>query len=343
MNSLQRAAQAGNLEQVEILLSQGIDANSGRDLRSPLVRACEGGFVKVVKVLLEAGADPYQVDETGQTAVIHLAQMDLPWEKAEELKELFRECALTRKQVEPIQSFRKQSRSGRSNKAWLGWSLALSGWAMTLILGFSLLHRQTDAIIEDSAFGMAYRPDSLPVFLDEALEQSPELSEPPPESEESPERSVEMPQPGPAELDEFRHPSRRPHRRPRSRPRPPRRAVANFPGPDYPLAQKRKLAHDVDLHRFPPPRPPERVDEEQGVEPRDDFRPPAPYRGEQRERLGRHRAGDDRGGRRGPGRQGARPGERPGPGDMPPHHPPRGDDGGNWPHPHDRDRSPIGY
>ena len=57
---LQRAADNGDLEEVERLVEAGADMNESKDeaSRTPLYLAANQGFDKVVKYLLEQGADP---------------------------------------------------------------------------------------------------------------------------------------------------------------------------------------------------------------------------------------------------------------------------------------------
>lgn len=68
---LSRAAESGGLAVVEILLSEGADANAeDKDRMTPLMRSVENGHVEVVEALLTAGASLAGVDQDGRTPLI---------------------------------------------------------------------------------------------------------------------------------------------------------------------------------------------------------------------------------------------------------------------------------
>lgn len=68
-SELRVAATEGDLNRVQELLSRGVDVNRplGSKSNSVLNRAIEGGNAAVVAAVLDAGADPNAISETGMT------------------------------------------------------------------------------------------------------------------------------------------------------------------------------------------------------------------------------------------------------------------------------------
>ena len=72
---LQGAAANGRVRIVKVLLQNGADVNAvNKDKLTPLHRAAEKGHVNVAKVLLQNGADVNAVDEEMTTALHHAAE-----------------------------------------------------------------------------------------------------------------------------------------------------------------------------------------------------------------------------------------------------------------------------
>jgi ankyrin repeat protein len=66
---LHYAALQGNREVVSLLIAAGADVNARCKWGwTPLMRACNGGYLQVTVVLLEEGADPHLVNSEGFTA-----------------------------------------------------------------------------------------------------------------------------------------------------------------------------------------------------------------------------------------------------------------------------------
>ena len=76
---LMTAAQFNKLDAVKWLLANGVAVNArtdaeglGHGRRTPLMYAAASGSMEVIRTLLEAGADPYLADTTGQSAIDYL-------------------------------------------------------------------------------------------------------------------------------------------------------------------------------------------------------------------------------------------------------------------------------
>jgi hypothetical protein len=65
-DSLSRAADAGNIDQVRTILDNGVNINTQNSFRdTALFRAARKNFVDIVRLLLQAGANPNQQNRTG--------------------------------------------------------------------------------------------------------------------------------------------------------------------------------------------------------------------------------------------------------------------------------------
>ena len=71
MSTLYKAAEAGNLERVQVLVEQGVDKDTtGQYGRTPLYAASRNGHLAVVRYLVEQGADMEKADSYGSTPLI---------------------------------------------------------------------------------------------------------------------------------------------------------------------------------------------------------------------------------------------------------------------------------
>lgn len=61
----------GSPEMVELLLKHGANPNNSCKLMSPLMGACQNGYYKIVKALVENGADVNKRDENKNTALLY--------------------------------------------------------------------------------------------------------------------------------------------------------------------------------------------------------------------------------------------------------------------------------
>jgi len=78
-NALWFAAEAGNNEMLELLTVYGANVNNcDSSHQCPLMRVIVNNCVECAKLLLDAGADPYLVTNTGNTAVMLAAQYSAP-------------------------------------------------------------------------------------------------------------------------------------------------------------------------------------------------------------------------------------------------------------------------
>ncbi|CAB0033721.1 unnamed protein product [Trichogramma brassicae] len=72
-----RACADGDLETVELTVKQGVDVNDNRWKCSPLHIAAQYRHTNIVKLLLENGANPNQLDHEGSTPLHALARLNL--------------------------------------------------------------------------------------------------------------------------------------------------------------------------------------------------------------------------------------------------------------------------